>query len=1363
MIKLGKIRIYILIFILMITSCPISVVAVDTEGDQENTLLIMTSNSLQQETTTPGAIDIEWDEVQGNGFKIEFKVKDKWEGNYNAELIITNTQDTPLENWGLKFNLDAQINNIWGAKIEEHKNNVYKIKNLGWNQDIAVGESITIGISTTYSKYITEPYNYQWLGTQVEANNEDYTIEFRVTNDWGEGFNGEICITNNTDKVIEDWQLEFDFENNINQFWTAEILKHVGEHYVIKNAGYNSNIEPGQTLILGFSCSPGNVGIKPINFILSNIQDKEYITQKEIEYLNVNDYAIFSQSTTTSALQINSISSNISGNIGTNGSLNLKSNYFNVLGSVKSGIKTNDINIQDNQIKVIDSEKHMTIPHLGDYTPFSLFGEKNICMGDDIDNNNTIIDDDYICFGNLQYTSTLGIKFNASIMATQDIVIDTEEITGNNDKLIFIYSESGDINITAEKINFNAVIYAPNGSINITAKDTQIMGKILGNSVFISSDAFTLMNSEINTNELDVKNDTEELQVKYYNSDNNWHVTQNVILPKTGTNGSTITWISSHPEIIDESGKVSRPSDDASVNVKLIAKIEKGNVCNTKEFDVKVIKQQVYNNIHDNNFEDILTLNNGEMPSILIGDDTGIPRFICGKFTDLIVESPEEAISSLNSVKSIMNIENPENEFTWLQTNKVADKFYFSLQQVYEGIPVYGRQLIVSTHNNGETFALSGGYNPDVRLAQIQVHPQITKEDAEASAVDYYGTELEVRDINLEIYALNNISPRLSWVLSVYGESSEGKVISEIIFIDAINGKYIHSFSDVSNVDYSDDKYKYIGTETINKDQGGKTNIEAKIANGKKTKMSVYLKTYIENYIDMETYQKYSRPRVRFILNDTVRNIWIYDFNGLVGASQGPGKLIEYTVDGYTNTEFDSTQITVGGIDAMGNFATTYDFYQDKLGEEGLGGSNKKIVVSINYCDKAGIYYSNAAWFGTEKQFAFAGGDSTKYPFSTPLDIVAHEYTHGMIALKDKVKYVNNISAAINEGYSDIIGNLVEGDWSTNPDFGEDLYIQQGNVMRSLSNPNNSSNPTEIGGKYYLDPYDKNNSDSTVRHTNNSVITYAAWLMHMNGMDREKLAKLWYNSLQLYDNSIASYYDCREAVLCAAKTDNLCSATEIKIIKEAFNTVGISERLIDKSPYSWYYDDIIKMYERGYLELGKDGKIEPTKEMTLEQVLVYLVKAFTVKVPPYAMIGGYPASWQNNADSWRALRYAEDNGWIDISADPNSKVTREQLINFIWQIYLKACVQGVSDRTNIKILELIKDNTLKNKWNKGNALVDQGDIEKDFCDAVKILYVNGILFGNKDIASFVNQQPFLDPKKNVDWAYFAAIVNRSLK
>ena len=51
------------------------------------------------------------------------------------------------------------------------------------------------------------------LPVQVFANGEveetDYTIKFKVTSDWGQAFNGEISITNNTEETIEDWMLEF--------------------------------------------------------------------------------------------------------------------------------------------------------------------------------------------------------------------------------------------------------------------------------------------------------------------------------------------------------------------------------------------------------------------------------------------------------------------------------------------------------------------------------------------------------------------------------------------------------------------------------------------------------------------------------------------------------------------------------------------------------------------------------------------------------------------------------------------------------------------------------------------------------------------------------------------------------------------------------------------------------------------------------------------------------------------------------------------------------------------------------------------------------------------------------------------------
>ena len=91
------------------------------------------------------------------------------------------------------------------------------------------------------------------------------------TSDWKSAFNGEIRIKNISDEPIEDWQLEFDFDKNITRFWVADIISHKGNHYVIKNKGYNANIQPGKTLVLGFNGNPGNVSTEPENYVLTYV------------------------------------------------------------------------------------------------------------------------------------------------------------------------------------------------------------------------------------------------------------------------------------------------------------------------------------------------------------------------------------------------------------------------------------------------------------------------------------------------------------------------------------------------------------------------------------------------------------------------------------------------------------------------------------------------------------------------------------------------------------------------------------------------------------------------------------------------------------------------------------------------------------------------------------------------------------------------------------------------------------------------------------------------------------------------------------------------------------------------------------
>ena len=145
------------------------------------------------------------------------------------------------------------------------------MKNKGWNADIQPGQSVTIGFGANYFEYISAPTSYSIPTDNSDVKEEDYSIDFKVVSDWGQAFNGELSITNNAEEAIEDWTLEFDFERNIERFWTAEIVECKNGHYIIKNAGYNANIEPGQTIILGFSGNPGNVGSQPKNYVLNHL------------------------------------------------------------------------------------------------------------------------------------------------------------------------------------------------------------------------------------------------------------------------------------------------------------------------------------------------------------------------------------------------------------------------------------------------------------------------------------------------------------------------------------------------------------------------------------------------------------------------------------------------------------------------------------------------------------------------------------------------------------------------------------------------------------------------------------------------------------------------------------------------------------------------------------------------------------------------------------------------------------------------------------------------------------------------------------------------------------------------------------
>ncbi len=201
-----------------------------------------------------------------DGVEVYYGLDSVWSGAFNGHIRINNNSENDIEDWRLFFTSpNVEITNIWNGKIESTNNGNYLINNSGWNQDIKINSEVKFGFT---AKGISSeiPSNVSLISVQNEVK-DGFETSFEVNSDWNDGFSGAFYISNTGSKEIEDWTVEFDFDREIDTIWNGVIISHEGNHYIIKNAGYNQRIQPGQKMAIGMNGHSGSMSTANISNI----------------------------------------------------------------------------------------------------------------------------------------------------------------------------------------------------------------------------------------------------------------------------------------------------------------------------------------------------------------------------------------------------------------------------------------------------------------------------------------------------------------------------------------------------------------------------------------------------------------------------------------------------------------------------------------------------------------------------------------------------------------------------------------------------------------------------------------------------------------------------------------------------------------------------------------------------------------------------------------------------------------------------------------------------------------------------------------------------------------------------------------
>ena len=208
------------------------------------------------------------------------------------------------------------------------------------------------------------------------------------------------------------------------------------------------------------------------------------------------------------------------------------------------------------------------------------------------------------------------------------------------------------------------------------------------------------------------------------------------------------------------------------------------------------------------------------------------------------------------------------------------------------------------------------------------------------------------------------------------------------------------------------------------------------------------------------------------------------------------------------------TQNGVDPIDAYEyyTFIRVWDFF-DSIGWTGPDGYGTPTLLLLNFVDPLGEPIDNAGYLCKSDGFQVFGFTRVSN-YGECVDIVGHEFAHCLTHTTMAGKENKGDPGAINEGFSDIMGNIVEmkldgdaGAWTLGEGLGPD------HIMRSMVSPRDYAQPAFAFDTYYASkpPVATGMNDKGGAHTNSSLVAVLSYKLDQAGMPIDDQGNFWTN------------------------------------------------------------------------------------------------------------------------------------------------------------------------------------------------------------------------------------------------------------
>jgi bacillolysin len=546
----------------------------------------------------------------------------------------------------------------------------------------------------------------------------------------------------------------------------------------------------------------------------------------------------------------------------------------------------------------------------------------------------------------------------------------------------------------------------------------------------------------------------------------------------------------------------------------------------------------------------------------------------------------ESAEITLKNVKSFFKL-TPEDELVLYKTN--ADEVgnsHLKYQHYHNGIPVYGSQIILHSKNNlvyavnGDLFPITSGEQPGIGFQDAQNHAlasvgkdahlfSATPSDEEERflpLLEYY----KVKDLFVLTYKITVESTKPHNKYTVRISATDGSVVSkQSLFIDCLGNR--------------EEGHDHRTTVLTQKPVKPEISDTKAACNGDCNNGTGTMLYYTNQYLVIGKHQFGLDCKYRLLNGCYSTVIHTMSRSNISNNSQNGNGQYEYT----DQTTYFNFAVLAPGNTAHWGITMADEFYRGYFGRNGFSGGGGTLNA---FCNENSIGTDNAYYDPSTDELNFgSGGGSLAHNDIVSLDIVGHEFTHGVSQYEANFDTYGE-PGALNESFSDIMGTMIEDyakyihgtgtsfsyDYGNEPYYHTTYTIPGGPTIytnRDMSYPNNSNLPDTYNGTHFWNPA-STSVDYGGRHINCTIQDYWFYLLAeggsgtndlgnpfcVQGIGKNSAMRIVYQNLCNYMGTYSNFAAARSGSIQSAIDLFGANSNEVAQVTAAWYAVGVGSQ-----------------------------------------------------------------------------------------------------------------------------------------------------------------------------------------------------------